>query len=85
MEKPKEVYFNNVDEIINYVGENGFERIQGLIVFTPDKIFKILNKKYKEFFNVRGNEPSIKYRYLQVRMNSEQLNKLYYSVSEIWR
>ena len=78
LEKPKEVSFKDVDEVINYVGENGFERIQGLIIFSPDKIFKILNQKYKEFFDIRGNEPSIKYRYLQVRMNSEQLNKLYY-------
>ena len=78
IERPKELFFNNVDEVFNYVEENGFDRIQGVIVFSEDKIFKILNKKYKEFFEIRGNEPSIKYRYLQCRMDSDKLNKLYF-------
>ncbi|HIE79574.1 MAG TPA: hypothetical protein EYQ03_02645 [Nitrospinaceae bacterium] len=37
------------------MSENGFERIQGLIIFSPDKIFKILNQKYKEFFDKSMN------------------------------
>ena len=48
---------------------------QGVIIFAPNnKQYKILNKDYLKFFSVRGNEPSIKYRYLQVRMNSHLIN-----------
>ena len=46
---------------------------RGLLYFLLDKIFKILNKKYKEFFGIRGNEPSIKYRYLQCRMDTDEI------------
>ena len=39
--------------------------------------YKVVNKEYLDLFNVRGNEPSIKFRYLQVRMNEETVNNLY--------
>ena len=38
----------------------------------------ILSPAYQEFFHVRGNEPSIKFRYLQVRMNKSQCDMLSY-------
>ena len=53
--------------------------MQGVIIFAPNnKQYKILHEDYIKFFQVRGNEPSIKYRYLQVRMNSSLCNNLYY-------
>lgn len=48
-----------------------------MIVFTPDnKQYKILHKEYQELFRARGNEPSIKFRYLQTRMNQRIVDML---------
>ena len=37
-----------------------------------------MNTDYLELFNARGNEPSIKFRYLQIRMDEKQTNMLYF-------
>jgi len=75
---PRKHIFSNVEELIKYVKNADIREIQGVIVFSPNnKQYKIVNKNYKELFDVRGNEPSIKFRYLQVRMNSSYLNRLY--------
>lgn len=45
---------------------------QGLMVFRNDGTqAKIYTTEYKNLYNVRGNEPSIKFRYLQVRMDQK--------------
>ena len=75
---PKKCNFQDIEDMLVFIENEGFNRIQGVIVFSPNKVFKILNKEYLDFFKIRGNEPSIKYRYLQVRMDSEKLNKLYF-------
>lgn len=76
---PKKHNFKNIEELYNYVANINPVFLQGVIVFAPDnKQYKILNKEYQDFFRARGNEPSIKFRYLQVRMNKKQSNMLYY-------
>jgi len=78
---PERLNFNNMDEVYDYVNDVDYKNTQGIIVFTPNNIqYKIFNEKYFELYNVRGNEPSIKFRYLQVRMNrrdNEALRYLY--------
>lgn len=78
---PERLKFNNMDELYDYVNDVDYKRTQGIIVFTPNNIqYKILNEKYFELYNIRGNEPSIKFRYLQLRMNksdNESLRFLY--------
>jgi hypothetical protein len=78
---PERLKFNNMDEVYDYVNGIDYKNTQGVIVFTPNNIqYKILNEKYFELYNARGNEPSIKFRYLQVRMdkrNNEMLRYLY--------
>lgn len=73
--------FQNMDEIYNYVDNVDITRQQGIIVFAPNNIqYKIFNQEYKNLYQARGNEPSIKFRYLQVRMNKKYndiLNYLY--------
>ena len=70
---PERLKFDNMDEVYDYVTYNvNYKKTQGVIVFTPDNIqYKILNEKYFDLYNVRGNEPSIKFRYLQIRMNEQ--------------
>lgn len=70
--------FMNVDELANRVGNMSAQNYQGIIAFLPgNKQLKVLSREYQDFFRVRANEPSIKFRYLQVRMNRRLTNGLY--------
>lgn len=81
---PNKHSFSSVKEMTKYVHNTDPTKLQGVIVFAPDnKQYKILNKDYQDLFRARGNEPSIKFRYLQVRMNRKQLAMLYYLYPDI--
>ena len=76
---PAKHEFSSFDEVGKYVDESGFERIQGVVAFGPNNFqAKLMNTDYLELFNARGNEPSIKFRYLQIRMDEKQTNMLYF-------
>lgn len=75
---PKRHNFSNIDELTDYVNNININKIQGVIIFAPgNKQYKIVNEEYLNFFRARGNEPSIKFRYLQVRMNKHMVDRLY--------
>jgi hypothetical protein len=75
---PKKHKFDSIDQLIEYVDKVNINNLQGVIIFAPNnKQYKVVNKEYLDLFNVRGNEPSIKYRYLQVRMDKDVVNNLY--------
>lgn len=75
---PRKHSFKDIDDMYEYLNKVSYRDIQGVIVFAPDnKQYKIIPTKYQELFQVRGNEPSIKFRYLQVRMNRKMCNNLY--------
>jgi len=66
--KPKRHTFTSNEQLVNYVKNVDIRYQQGIIIYTSDnKQYKIVNAEYSNFFNVRGNEPSIKFRYLQLR------------------
>jgi hypothetical protein len=76
---PSKKRFDNIEALLDFVNKIPYMDIQGVIGFTSDnKQIKILNKDYQDLFLVRGNEPSVKFRYLQVRMNRRYLNMLYH-------
>jgi hypothetical protein len=76
---PRKHTFSDVEEMSEYIDQINPSCLQGVIVFAPDnKQYKIFHKEYLELFKARGNEPSIKFRYLQVRMNHRLTNMLYY-------
>jgi hypothetical protein len=75
---PTELSFDSVDELIEHVDNGNVSRIQGVIVFDGNKQFKVLNQQYKHYFDIRGNEPSIKFRYLQLRMDNTKREDLIY-------
>lgn len=82
--KPNSHEFNNVEELQNYVKNIDYMKTQGVIVFTENnKQYKILNDNYNELFMARGNQPSINFRYLQVRMDKDMVDKLYYLYPEM--
>ncbi len=74
---PEKLNFSNLDELFDYVDTLDYTKLQGVIIFAPEnKQFKILNKRYHQYYLARGNEPSIKFRYLQVRMDQNNYNIL---------
>lgn len=80
---PKKHEFNNVDEILDYVTNLNYNKLQGIIVFSEDNTdFKIINKDYQYLYKARGNEPSVKFRYLQVRMDKNTNDSLRYLYPE---
>lgn len=82
--RPTKHNFSTVEDLIGYVGKIDINKQQGVIVFTEDnKQYKIVHADYKELFDARGNEPSIKYRYLQVRMDDRLVKMLCYLYPEM--
>jgi hypothetical protein len=74
---PTKLEFESLNNIYDYVDSLDYKKLQGVIIFAPNnKQVKILNNDYKELYDSRGNEPSINFRYLQVRNNNSQLEML---------
>lgn len=77
---PKEHKFSNIEEMLDYVDQVSYKDTQGIIAFDKEnkKVVKVFHQSYQDLFKARGNEPSIKFRYLQVRMQKRTLNMLYH-------
>jgi hypothetical protein len=74
---PAELTFKSSTEVLEYVNNIYYKKLQGVLVYKPDgNLFKILNMKYNELYNIRGNQPSLKFRYLQVRKQEDLVKKL---------
>lgn len=60
-----------VDELITFVHASDPLSIQGVVLIgsTLNDVIKIVSEQYIELASVRGNEPSVKYRYLQLRLD----------------
>lgn len=77
--KPTTLSFNNLEQLVEYVNTIDPYKLQGVIGInqTNSSTIKIVNTTYNKLFKVRGNEPSKKFRYLQVRMDRELVQHLY--------
>lgn len=74
---PIENTFTSLTEVYEKAQTLDYTMYQGIIIFTPNnKQYKVLNAEYQYYFSVRGNEPSIKFRYLQIRHNEEYCKTL---------
>lgn len=80
IQSPKPIAFNSIDNLLSHVESLSYKDLQGVIGFhtSTNRQLKIVNKRYQELFNVRGNEPSIKFRYIQCRMDSQYVDSLCY-------
>jgi hypothetical protein len=81
---PKLLHFNNIKNLLEHVNSLDYKKSQGVVCFNTSKksfqAVKILNKTYQDFFNVRNNEASVNFRYLQIRKDKEKtalLKQLY--------
>lgn len=80
---PQRHYFKTIEELLGYVYNIDYKKLQGVIVFAPNNLqIKVFNKDYHYLYNVRGNEPSIKFRYLQVRTNIDFKESMYFMYPE---
>ena len=79
--KPKKLKFETIEEVCRYADNSDYTKTQGVIVFAPNnQQYKLLSHDYELSFEVRGNVPSIKFRYLQLRNDREMkeaIEKLY--------
>ena len=65
------------EKLLEFVSQMNIHAHQGVIVYQPDgSQFKIYHPNYKFYYDIRGNEASIRFRYLQLRMNTEQRRAL---------
>ena len=73
--RPTRHEFADAAELCAFVGNTNPMHLQGLICFGPHNTqIKVCHDEYLRLFSVRDNTPSIKFRYLQVRMD-EQMYK----------
>lgn len=73
---PNKKELKTVDELRNYVSSIDYKQLQGVVVFNDTNQFKIVNDVYYNLFKVRGNEPSINFRFLQLRNYPDMLQEL---------
>jgi len=74
---PLKLAFESPDELFDFVRKVDVYSLQGVIAFTNDNVqVKIVNKEYMSLFELRGNEPSVKFRYLQLRNDKEKATAL---------
>lgn len=75
--RPEKLVFSNVDEMCQYVEDLDYKKYQGVIVFGPEnRQYKIVHYEYQRYQSVRGNESSVRFRYIQVRNDRELVNQL---------
>lgn len=77
IDKPKELKFENLNQLKEHVENTNIDELQGVIVYKGEKHVKIVSSEYSKMFKIRGNEPSIKFRYLQLRLDKEKTDILY--------
>lgn len=68
----KPLLFQNWNEVFDYVNQVNPKDKQGVLAFYKDqdgstKQLKIVNQKYQMYSQVRGNEPNLILRYLNIR------------------
>jgi len=81
---PKELTFDTAADLFEAADEMPYQEYQGVIAFSKDNVqIKVVSVDYQYLFNVRGNEPSIRYRYLQVRHDHEMHEALSFLYPEM--
>lgn len=78
LNKPEKLHFTTQEEVYNYVQNQDVFKQQGIIVFNKknNNQFKMTSDEYQRMCDIRGNVPSIKFRYLQLRQEPENVKEL---------
>lgn len=76
--RPEELKFENSTKLFQFISNSNYKNLQGVIAFnSSNEQIKIYNPEYQTFYNTRGNVPSVKFRYLAVRMDKNMVNRMY--------
>lgn len=68
LKTPKKYTFNSFQQVKEKMDSINYKELQGLVVFSQrNAVMKIMTSDYKELFDLRGNESSLRFRYLQIR------------------
>lgn len=76
IKKPKQHEFSSANDIMAYVSSIDYMVNPGVIVVTKNRQFKVSNSHYLDLVKLRGNQPSVKFRYLQVRLDNVMNTRL---------
>lgn len=64
---PEQLKFSTRDEVVEYVDKMDSKIHSGLILFLKNgEVCKVINKDYHNKRQIRGNEPNLRIRYLQL-------------------
>jgi hypothetical protein len=70
--KPEELRVTDVNNLIDIVNASDPQDNPGIIIFSANhKQLKVSSRLYLDMIHVRGNQPSVRYRYLQIRQNQQ--------------
>ena len=75
--KPAIVKFESVGALLAHLAESDPRKSSGLMARVGEKWFKVQSDAYRHLEDVRGNEPSLKFRYLQLRLDPKRVDDLY--------
>lgn len=78
--RPTLLSIKNEEDLLNHILKSDCFRDQGVLIYDKCKdttYTKIYSRNYAIYKEIRGNEPSIFYRYLQVRDDKASVQKMY--------
>jgi hypothetical protein len=78
--KPEQVLVTSVDELLQKVEAINCFEYQGIIACNKESLkqVRIFHQDYWKFFELRGNNPNLRFRFLELRNDPEKLKLLYY-------
>ena len=72
--RPQRLFFANAAELCEHVKKSNPRLVQGVLIVSPRlETFKVTSSEYQYLYQLRGNCPSIKFRYLQLRNSGSLL------------
>lgn len=66
-------FLNSREQAINVVTSMDYHKVQGLLVFTPNLVFKVMCDKYLVIKKVRDNCSNMLFRYVQLRQTDPEM------------
>lgn len=78
--RPCSVNIENMDDLFQKVKNIHYFDYQGVIAYHQEtnKQVKIYNTEYWKFYDLRGNNPNLRFRFLELRNDPEKLKLLYF-------
>lgn len=80
MDRPASVEIGSMEDLFQKVEAINFFEHQGVLAMNKKNFhqIKIFNSSYYKYYQLRGNNPNIRFRYLELRNEPEKLKSLYF-------